>query len=126
ALTEIENARLFNETKEALEQQTATSEILRVISQSPRDVQPVFDTIAAAALKLCRAGSAIVVTFDGALLQVAAMAIVNADLADAVRSVFPRSIDRETAAGRAILTGGVEMIPDVFADSDLRQCGSAV
>ena len=54
----IYNVRLFNETEEALEQQTATSEILRVISQSQTDVQPVFDTIAKAALELCRASSA--------------------------------------------------------------------
>jgi len=70
AVIAIENVRLFSETKEALEQQIATSDILRVISQSPRDVQPAFDTIARAALKLCRAGSAYACTFDGELGRV--------------------------------------------------------
>lgn len=54
---------------EALEQQAATSEILRVISQSQTDVQPVFETIAAAALKLCSATSGNVLTFDGVLAE---------------------------------------------------------
>src|SRR2546427_1188685 len=56
----IENVRLFNETKGALERQTAISEILRVISSSPTDVQPVLDTIAESAARFCNADDAAV------------------------------------------------------------------
>ncbi len=52
----IDNVRLFNETKEALEQQTAISEILRVISGSPTDVKPMLDAVAERALRLCERG----------------------------------------------------------------------
>src|SRR5262249_46537387 len=68
AVIAIENTRLFNELQEQLEQQTATSEILRVISQSQQDVKPVFQTIAANARKLCRSTFAAVYTFDGDLI----------------------------------------------------------
>jgi len=125
AVIAIENVRLFTELgarnralAEALEQQTATSQILRVISQSPTDVQPVFDTIAAAALKLCRASSAIVVTFDGELTNLAALADVSPEGADALRRRYPRPASRATATARAILTHSVVAIPDVLEDPE--------
>jgi signal transduction histidine kinase len=118
AVIAIENVRLFNETKEALEQQTATSDILRVISQSPRDVQPAFDTIARAALKLCRAGSAYACTFDGELIHLVAFANVRPEGADQLRQVFPRPPSRETTMARAVLTRSVVEIPDVHEDPD--------
>src|SRR5438128_5555884 len=79
AVIAIENVRLFKELEarnsdltEALEQQTATSEILRVISSSPTDVQPVFDAIAANAARLCSANDAEVFLVDGELLRLTA------------------------------------------------------
>jgi signal transduction histidine kinase len=118
AVIAIENVRLFNETKEALEQQIATSDILRVISQSPRDVQPAFDTIARAALKLCQAGSAYACTFDGELIQLVGFANVRPEGADQLRQVFPRRPSRDTTLARAVLTRSVVQIPDVHEDPD--------
>jgi GAF domain-containing protein len=126
ALIAIENVRLFQELEtrnreltEALEQQTATSEILRAISRSPTDLQPVFDAIATAALKLCGASVVNLLTFDGELLHVGALVnIVDPEGARAARSVFPRRPGRDTGAGRAVLARKVVAIPDVLADPD--------
>ena len=129
----IENVRLFTELQqrnrdmtEALEQQTATSDILRVISRSPTDVQPVFDTIAPAALKLCGASSALVTTYDGKLIHIAADANLSPEGSGAWRRVFPRPPSRETAIARAVLTRQLAMIPDVLEDEDYRVGDTAV
>ena len=125
AVIAIENVRLFKalelrnaDLTEALEQQTATSKILRVISQSQTDTQPVFDTIATAVVQLCRANSALVFTFDGTLIHLAAFFLTNPGIAEALHQRFPRPPSRDTAVTRAILTRSVVAIPDVLVDRE--------
>jgi GAF domain-containing protein/anti-sigma regulatory factor (Ser/Thr protein kinase) len=127
AVIAIENVRLFKEIEsrnrdltELLEQQTATSDILRVISRSQTDVQPVFDTIAAASLRLCRASAGLVFIFDGDLIHLVAIANLNPEGADAWRDSFPRPPSRDTAATRAVLTCSIAAIPDVLQDADYK------
>ena len=72
AVIAIENVRLFQELKESLEQQTATSEILGVIASSPTDIQPVLDVVAENAARLCEATNAQVFRFDGNVLRLVA------------------------------------------------------
>src|SRR5262245_39903036 len=118
AVIAIENVRLFNETKEALEQQTATGEILRVISSSPTDVQPVFDIIAANAKRLCDARECAVFKFDGDLIHLVAHADIGAEWTKALRSAYPRRPGRGMITARAIQMGSAVHVPDVQADPE--------
>ena len=121
----IENARLLTELQsknadltEALEQQTATGDILRVIGSSPTDVQPVFETIAARAKRLCDARECAVFTFDGELIHLVAHGETGADWADALRTAYPRRPGRGMVTARAIQTGTLVHVPDVQADAE--------
>jgi GAF domain-containing protein len=116
AVIAIENTRLLNELRQSLEQQTATSEVLRVISSSPTNVQPVFDSIAESAVRLCGGQFAFVVRFDGKVMDFASCFGLSAEGLAAFRSMMPMPATEGVAAGRAILRRAVVEIADVEAD----------
>jgi signal transduction histidine kinase len=123
--TTVEKAQLLTEREahkreltESLEQQTATSEILRVISQSQRDVQPVFEAIAANARKLCEGTRAAVYTYDGELIKYAAGDTPSSGVLEAIQQTFPIPPGRGGATARAILTRAVAYVPDVSEDPE--------
>jgi len=118
AVIAIENVRLFNETKEALEQQTATSEILRVIAASPTDVQPVFDTIVRSAVTLCDGLFSGLYQFDGELIRPGAQHNYTPEALEEMHRIFPTRPTRTLAVGRAILERAVVHIPDVDLDPE--------
>jgi signal transduction histidine kinase len=108
----IENVRLFNATKEALEQQTAVAEILRVISSSPTDVQPVLDAIAESAARLCDAAAASMYLTDGTVLRHLAS---KGPSPDPVSSVEMLAINRDSISGRALLERRTIEVDDMLA-----------
>ena len=110
AVIAIENIRLFNETKEALEQQTATSEILGVISSSPTDVQPVFNAIAENARSSAMPASGGRIRFDGELIHVAAYHNFTPERVAQYQRMHPRPPSRESLTARAILDGTVKHV----------------
>ena len=112
AVIAIENVRLFKETKEALEQQTAISEILRVISSSPTDVQPVLEAIAERAANLCDASVGSMYLTDGDTLRLLAS---KGPTPDPVRNVDVLPINRESLSGRAVLEQRTIQVPDLLA-----------
>lgn len=113
--------RVALELKGAREQLAATSEILRVISASEADAQPVFETIARNALSLCGSLFANVFRFDGELLHFIATQNVNPGYVDLLKEKYPMRPDTTQVSGRVILSKSVVQIPDVLADPNYDQ-----
>jgi GAF domain-containing protein/CheY-like chemotaxis protein/tetratricopeptide (TPR) repeat protein len=113
AVIAIQNARLFNETKEALERQTATSDVLQVISASPTDVQPVFDIIAERAAKLTGAESGIVFRYDGEWIHLASSYALDSEFIDLLSTRLPARSDAYFISAEAVRTGTVINVPDL-------------
>jgi GAF domain-containing protein len=121
AVIAIENVRLFTELEsrnralsEALEQQTATAEILRTISSSPTDTQPIFDVIVRNAVRLCDALYGLVFRHEAGLFHMVAHHNLTAEQLAEYQRVFPRP-DTASPVARSVMAGQVLNIPDVEA-----------
>src|SRR5215467_4745074 len=112
------SVRLARELKEAREQQVATADVLKVISRSPSDVQPVFDMIAESARRLCEGQFCFVYRFDGQLLHFVAHHSLTPEVLEMNRRAYPAPPSRRSAAARAVLERGFVQIPDTNADPD--------
>ena len=127
AVIAIENVRLFTELQqknaqisEALEQQTATAEVLRVISRSQTDVQPVFDTIVRSAVRLCNGLLGALFRFDGEQIHHVAQHNNTPEALEAAHRVYPAPLSRALLPARAILERAVVHIPDVAFDPEFQ------
>ena len=125
AVIAIENARLFNETKEALERQTATSELLKMIERSAFDLQPVFETLAESVVRLCHAERGFILRFDGQLLRGVASYNASAELIAFIEQ-HPIAPGRQTASGRAALERRTIHVTDAMSDPDYSYGGQQV
>ncbi len=117
AVIAIENTRLLNELRQSLQQQTATADVLKVISRSAFDLKHVFETVAESAVKLCDADKAFIFRFDGELLH----AIVAFNASQELRGFLesnPIRPGRYSGAGRAALERRTIHIPDVLVDPE--------
>ncbi len=106
------------ELRETLDYQTATAEILRVISSSPTDVQPVFDIIAERAARLCDAKYGLVFTFDGEWIHLGSIFGMDLQGVETVRRVFPQHPGHHTIVGRTVSESSVVHVADVLADAE--------
>ncbi|HEV7576848.1 MAG TPA: GAF domain-containing protein [Caldimonas sp.] len=140
AVIAIQNARLFNETRdalhkvemrtgelsEALDYQTAISDVLRVISQSPTDVAPVFEAILESAERLFGSPVSAVLRFDGRLVHLAATRNWPAEAVADARRFYPGPPNPLMMSGRVILSGEVQSEADAFNDPGYDQQAAGV
>jgi GAF domain-containing protein/CheY-like chemotaxis protein len=118
AVIAIQNARLFRETQEALERQTATAEVLRVISGSVTDAQPVFDVIAERAARLTNARFGWVFLYDGTWIANASAYGLDSSALEVALKIFPMRPSGGSYTARAIRDGQVVNVADALAESD--------
>src|SRR5205085_5154964 len=113
---EAEQAR-SRELSVSLEQQTATADVLKVISRSKFSLQPVLDTLVESATRLCQAKDAFIFLRDGELYRVAARYGFSPEFQEYTER-NPILVNRGSVVGRTALEGGVVHIPDVLADPE--------
>jgi len=117
AVIAIENVRLFNETKNSLEQQTATADVLKIISRSAFDLQTVLQTLVESAARFCAADKAQIIREKNGGFCTAEAYGYSREFMDYIKNI-PIKTERGTASGRALVEGRVVHIADVRADPE--------
>src|SRR5262249_51238504 len=119
AVIAIENTRLLNELRESLQQQTATADVLKVISRSTFDLQKVLDTLVESAARLCEADMASINREKATAYQQVASYGQPPEL-QAYMATHPIPAGHGSVVGRTVMQGRIVHIPDVLADPDFK------